>query len=108
MNATAADRVQFSGSPVFPAIVIASIDAYGATGTMLSTAAGRLSYVFGLQGPAVALDTACSSSLVAIQLACRSILDFESGDPDRLRAIGRMGGISYVRTGDRFELLRPK
>ncbi len=29
-------------------------------------------------------------------------------DPARLRAIGRMGGISYVRTGDLFELIRPK
>lgn len=27
-------------------------------------------------------------------------------DPDKLRAIGRMGGISYVRTGDRFEMPR--
>jgi flavin reductase (DIM6/NTAB) family NADH-FMN oxidoreductase RutF len=29
-------------------------------------------------------------------------------DPDRLRAVGRMGGASYTRTGDRFELSRPK
>lgn len=29
-------------------------------------------------------------------------------DPDRLRAIGRMGGVSYVRTADRFDLMRPK
>ncbi|HBY64111.1 MAG TPA: flavin reductase family protein [Solibacterales bacterium] len=28
-------------------------------------------------------------------------------DPDRLRAIGRMGGPSYVRTTDRFEMARP-
>jgi flavin reductase (DIM6/NTAB) family NADH-FMN oxidoreductase RutF len=28
-------------------------------------------------------------------------------DPDRLRAIGRMGGPSYVRTTDRFEMERP-
>lgn len=54
------------------------LDAYGATGTMLSTAAGRVSYVLGLQGPAVALDTACSSSLVAIHLARQSILNGES------------------------------
>src|SRR5271170_1385402 len=29
-------------------------------------------------------------------------------DPDKLRAFGRMGGNSYARTKDRFELIRPK
>jgi flavin reductase (DIM6/NTAB) family NADH-FMN oxidoreductase RutF len=29
-------------------------------------------------------------------------------DPDRLRAIGRMGGPSYARTTDRFAMERPK
>ncbi|HTV82370.1 MAG TPA: flavin reductase family protein [Acidobacteriaceae bacterium] len=29
-------------------------------------------------------------------------------DPDELRAIGRMGGPTYVRTRDRFEMQRPK
>jgi flavin reductase (DIM6/NTAB) family NADH-FMN oxidoreductase RutF len=29
-------------------------------------------------------------------------------DPDKLRPIGRMGGISYVRTTDRFAMARPK
>jgi flavin reductase (DIM6/NTAB) family NADH-FMN oxidoreductase RutF len=29
-------------------------------------------------------------------------------DPDQLRAIGRMGGATYTRTTDRFELPRPK
>src|SRR5208283_2720800 len=28
-------------------------------------------------------------------------------DPDRLRAIGRMGGPTYVRTTDRFDMARP-
>jgi flavin reductase (DIM6/NTAB) family NADH-FMN oxidoreductase RutF len=29
-------------------------------------------------------------------------------DPDKLRAIGRMGGPTYARTTDRFDLQRPK
>jgi flavin reductase (DIM6/NTAB) family NADH-FMN oxidoreductase RutF len=29
-------------------------------------------------------------------------------DPDKLRPIGRMGGASYTRTTDRFDLVRPK
>ena len=28
-------------------------------------------------------------------------------DQDKLRAIGRMGGNSYTRTGDRFDMIRP-
>lgn len=50
-----------------------NIDAYFATGITHSVAAGRLSYVLGLQGPSVAVDTACSSSLVAIHQACHSL-----------------------------------
>jgi flavin reductase (DIM6/NTAB) family NADH-FMN oxidoreductase RutF len=29
-------------------------------------------------------------------------------DPDKLKAIGRMGGTSYTRTRDRFDMVRPK
>lgn len=29
-------------------------------------------------------------------------------DPDKLRAVGRMGGPTYTRTRDRFDLARPK
>ena len=50
-----------------------AIDAYLATGTAPSVAAGRISYTLGLQGPSIAIDTACSASLVAVHLACQSL-----------------------------------
>ncbi|GIV95381.1 MAG: polyketide synthase [Herpetosiphonaceae bacterium] len=54
------------------------IDAYIGTGNAHSLAANRLSYVFNLRGPSVALDSACSGSLVAIHLACQSLRSGES------------------------------
>jgi len=49
------------------------VDAYFASGMAHSMASGRLSYVFGLQGPSLSIDTACSSSLVAVHLAVQSL-----------------------------------
>jgi microcystin synthetase protein McyG len=49
------------------------VDIYTPTGNALSVAAGRLSYLLGLQGPTLAVDTACSSSLVAVHLAVQSL-----------------------------------
>ena len=37
-----------------------------------------------------------------------SLLDGYKVDPEMLKAIGRMGGPTYVRTHDRFEMQRPK
>jgi acyl transferase domain-containing protein/SAM-dependent methyltransferase len=50
-----------------------TLDAYLAQGIAHSAASGRLSYVLGLQGPAISLDTACSSSLMAVHLAVQSL-----------------------------------
>src|SRR6476620_574455 len=49
------------------------IDAYSATGNAHAVAVGRIAYLLGLRGPAMAVDSACSSSLVAVHLACQSL-----------------------------------
>ncbi|WP_162232487.1 type I polyketide synthase, partial [Methylogaea oryzae] len=51
----------------------AGIGAYYVSGGVLSVAAGRLSYLLGLNGPSLSVDTACSSSLTALHLACQNL-----------------------------------
>lgn len=52
---------------------LSAATAQNALGTARSLAAGRVSYVLGLHGPALQIDTACSSSLVAVHQACQSL-----------------------------------
>jgi len=66
---------------------------YTFTGTMFNTAAGRLSYTFGLQGPSVAIDTACSSSLVAVHQGMREL---RAGSCDAVVA----GGVNLILKAD--------
>nr|WP_051965804.1 type I polyketide synthase [Kitasatospora mediocidica] len=58
----------FAGGSVPP-----ELEGFTGTGAAASVASGRISYVFGFEGPAVTLDTACSSSLVAIHLAAQAL-----------------------------------
>lgn len=49
------------------------VNQYIGTGTTASIASGRISYVFGFNGPSMSIDTACSSSLVSTHLAVESL-----------------------------------
>ncbi len=67
------------------------IDPYFSPGTASSVAAGRVSYVLGLHGPAISVDTACSSSLVSLHLAVQGL---RQGECDLALA----GGVNLILT----------
>lgn len=65
------------------------IDTYLGTGTLLSPAAGRISYALNLNGPSMVIDTACSSSLVSIHQAIMSLRTRESD-------VSLVGGVGLI------------
>lgn len=70
-----------------------AITPYFASGSSHAVAAGRISYVLGLQGPSLAVDTSCSASLVAVHLACQSL---RLGECDTALA----GGVNLILNPD--------
>jgi acyl transferase domain-containing protein/acyl carrier protein len=70
-------------------------EGYLLTGGAGSVLSGRLSYVFGLEGPAVTVDTACSASLVSIHLAARALRSGEC-------SLALAGGVTVMATPSTF------
>nr|WP_200346705.1 type I polyketide synthase [Halochromatium glycolicum] len=75
------------------------IDVYDGTGNGFAFAAGRISHVFDLQGPNLAIDTACSASLVALHQAILSLRNGES-------TLALVGGIQRILSPEVTVFLR--
>ncbi|WP_075736982.1 type I polyketide synthase, partial [Streptomyces acidiscabies] len=94
------DTGVFAGLTIFDYLALVGeqsteVEGYIGTGNLGCVASGRVSYVLGLEGPAMTLDTGCSSSLVAIHQAAHALRQGEC-------SLALAGGATVMATPGAF------
>ena len=69
------------------------LNGYSVTGNAMAYAANRISYVFDLKGPSMAIDSGCAASLASVHAACQSLWLGES-------TLALAGGVNVILSPD--------
>ena len=94
------DTGVYTGATIFDYLSIightsTDVEGYVGTGNLGCVASGRVSYVLGLEGPALTVDTGCSSSLVTMHMASQALRQGEC-------SLALAGGVTVMSTPGAF------